>query len=323
MASNEYTARITKWPRLSRPAATTRLAAASRRRRHACRSSRPPSGSSRVRATRTPRWPRSRRRPAWRSRPSTLAFETKSGVLRALWNLLLRGDQGDAPVAERDWYREVAEEPDPERRLWLTARASRTVKTRIAGVLRVIRNAAPVDPDIEALWNRIETDFHANQRAIVEPLGDRAQEGPRRGSRPRTSSGRSTIPTPGTCWSASADGHPRNGSGGSPTPPARSCSGASRGAPRSRRPSRRPPVARPRSRTTRRLSRARPRPRPPRPGRRTGVMACGARISAWRSSDPWLISGVHDRSGADGVHSRCRRRRTPPRRSWSGRVLAV
>src|SRR5438876_7862644 len=36
-----------------------------------------------------------------------VAFETKSGVLRALWNLLLRGDEDDAPVAERDWYRQV------------------------------------------------------------------------------------------------------------------------------------------------------------------------------------------------------------------------
>src|SRR4051795_965787 len=46
-----------------------------------------------------------------------VAFETKSGVLRALWHLLLRGDTGDAPIAERSWYREVVEEPDPERQL--------------------------------------------------------------------------------------------------------------------------------------------------------------------------------------------------------------
>src|SRR5215218_8204529 len=81
-----------------------------------------------------------------------LAFETKSGVLRALWNLLLRGDEGEAPVAERSWYREVIAEQDPERQLRLNARNSRAVKTRIAGVLKVIRNAAPVDPDIGALW---------------------------------------------------------------------------------------------------------------------------------------------------------------------------
>jgi AcrR family transcriptional regulator len=99
-----------------------------------------------------------------------VAFETKSGVLRALWNLLLRGDEGETPVADRSWYREVVEEPEPERQLRLNARNSRAVKTRIAGVLKVIRNAAPVDPEIEALWERIQTEFHANQRAIVESL---------------------------------------------------------------------------------------------------------------------------------------------------------
>src|SRR5437762_3796936 len=40
-----------------------------------------------------------------------LAFETKSGVLKALWHLLLRGDQEDAPVGRRAWYQEVLEEP--------------------------------------------------------------------------------------------------------------------------------------------------------------------------------------------------------------------
>jgi AcrR family transcriptional regulator len=102
-----------------------------------------------------------------------LAFETKSGVLRALWNVLLRGDQGDVPVAQQSWYREVLAEPDPQRQLRLNARNSRAVKTRIAGVLKVVRNAAPVDRDIEALWQRIQTDFHSNQRAVVERLRER------------------------------------------------------------------------------------------------------------------------------------------------------
>src|SRR3954451_18308199 len=66
-----------------------------------------------------------------------VVFETKSGVLRALWNMLLRGDTGDAPIAERSWYREVVEEPDPERQLLLLAHNSRVVNLRIAGVLEV------------------------------------------------------------------------------------------------------------------------------------------------------------------------------------------
>ena len=99
-----------------------------------------------------------------------VAFETKSGILRALWNVLLRGDEDDAPVAERRWYREVVEEPDPERQLRLNARNSRIVKLRIGAVIEVIRAAAPTDPEIEALWSRIQTEFHANQRVIVESL---------------------------------------------------------------------------------------------------------------------------------------------------------
>ena len=99
-----------------------------------------------------------------------VAFETKAGVLRALWNLLLRGDADDAPVAARAWYREALEEPDPERQLRLVARNSRDVKLRIGAVIEVIRAAAPADPEIAALWQRIQTDFQANQRAIVESL---------------------------------------------------------------------------------------------------------------------------------------------------------
>jgi AcrR family transcriptional regulator len=99
-----------------------------------------------------------------------VAFVTKSGLLRALWDLLLKGDQEEAGVAERRWYREVIEEPSPERTLRLLARNSRVVKLRIAGLLEVIRDAASVDSDTAALWSLIQTDFYDNQRSIVESL---------------------------------------------------------------------------------------------------------------------------------------------------------
>ena len=102
-----------------------------------------------------------------------LAFETKSGVLRAVWNALLRGDDDSVPVAEQAWYREVVEEPDPERQLRLNAHNSRLVKGRIGGVLEVIRAAAPSDAEIDALWNRIQTEFHANQAVIVQSLAEK------------------------------------------------------------------------------------------------------------------------------------------------------
>jgi AcrR family transcriptional regulator len=99
-----------------------------------------------------------------------VAFATKSGLLRALWDLRLKGDQDRAGVAERPWYREVIEEPDPERQLRANAANARMVKERIGGVLKILRSAAPVDADAEALWRLIGTDFHDNQRAIVASL---------------------------------------------------------------------------------------------------------------------------------------------------------
>jgi len=99
-----------------------------------------------------------------------VAFGTKSGLLRALWNHLLRDGRDDTPVAQQAWYRELLEEPDAERRLRLAFQTSRAVKLRIAGVLEVIRGAAQVDAEVAALWSRIQTEFHANQRVIVESL---------------------------------------------------------------------------------------------------------------------------------------------------------
>ena len=121
----------TKWPSLSRPTvATTRRAAASR----------PPRRASEILES-------AQRLFEQQGYAATtvaaiaadagvalktvyVAFETKSGVLRALWHVLLRGDDDNVTVQDRDWYREVLAEPDPERQLRLNARNSRVVKQR-------------------------------------------------------------------------------------------------------------------------------------------------------------------------------------------------
>jgi AcrR family transcriptional regulator len=102
-----------------------------------------------------------------------LAFETKSGVLHALWHLLLRGDEEPAPVGERPWFRAVLDEPDPERKLRLNIHNARIVRERIGALLQVLRDAAPTEPEIAALWGRIQAEFYENQRAVVEDLHKR------------------------------------------------------------------------------------------------------------------------------------------------------
>jgi AcrR family transcriptional regulator len=107
-----------------------------------------------------------------------LAFENKSGVLRGLWHLLLRGDRDTVAVGEQDWYRAVLEEPDPQRQLRLNMRNSLMVKTRAGAILEVIRDAASSDPDIGDLWARIQIEFHDNQRAVVQSIADKGALAP-------------------------------------------------------------------------------------------------------------------------------------------------
>src|ERR671935_1810086 len=98
-------------------------------------------------------------------------FGTKAEVLRALWNLRMRGDEELVPMAERPWFREIVEEPDPRRRLALVARNSRIVRDRTAHVTEIVRQAAPADEQIAALWERFQREFYElGVRGIVETL---------------------------------------------------------------------------------------------------------------------------------------------------------
>jgi hypothetical protein len=103
-----------------------------------------------------------------------VAVGTKGGLLRALWNVLLRGDGDDVPMGGRPWYRELHADPDPASRLDRMARQSRAVKERVGPMMAVIREGAAVDDDVAALWARIEREF----RELLAPVaGTLAEEG--------------------------------------------------------------------------------------------------------------------------------------------------
>jgi AcrR family transcriptional regulator len=98
-----------------------------------------------------------------------VVFETKSGLLRAVWHRVLRDGDG-VPVGDQPWFLRVLDEHDPRIQLRLNAQNSREVKERAGPIMEVIRAAAPGDAEIGALWQRIETEFHANQRQVIESL---------------------------------------------------------------------------------------------------------------------------------------------------------
>jgi len=102
-----------------------------------------------------------------------VAYVTKSALLRAVWDRALKGDTDEAPVAQREWYRAILDEPDPTRQIELLATYACAVKQRIGPLLRAIRSAAVIDPDSSDLWHLIQTDFYENQRAIIQAIARR------------------------------------------------------------------------------------------------------------------------------------------------------
>ena len=67
----------------------------------------------------------------------------------------------------------MLEEPDPARQLELNARHAVTVKRRIGALHEVIRAGASVDPEVDSLWDRIQTEFRENQRAIAASIAEK------------------------------------------------------------------------------------------------------------------------------------------------------
>jgi AcrR family transcriptional regulator len=98
------------------------------------------------------------------------AFGTKAGVLHALWNLRVGGDDEPVPVVERPWYRQMLDERDAEGLLRAGARQSRTVKERAGTALRTVREAALTEPAIAELWQRIESEFRLVLAGVAEHL---------------------------------------------------------------------------------------------------------------------------------------------------------
>jgi AcrR family transcriptional regulator len=90
-----------------------------------------------------------------------LAFGTKAGVLHALWDVRLGGDDQPIPVTGRPWYRQLLQADDPHLLVRVVAHRSRAVKDRAGDVLRIVREAAVTEPSLADLWDRIETEFRA------------------------------------------------------------------------------------------------------------------------------------------------------------------
>ncbi|MBA3340099.1 MAG: TetR/AcrR family transcriptional regulator [Geodermatophilaceae bacterium] len=87
------------------------------------------------------------------ARPTVFtAVGPKHMILKMVIDQALAGDEAQIAVADRPWFREALEEPDPRRSLQLHARNLCWIAQRVAPLLRALEAAAAGDPDAAKLW---------------------------------------------------------------------------------------------------------------------------------------------------------------------------
>ncbi len=97
-------------------------------------------------------------------------FKTKRSLLSEVIDVAIAGDDSPAPILERDWVREIRNEPDARRRVEILARNGRLMLERWASIHEVLRGAAAADPEMASLWELNKAQRFAGQREILRIL---------------------------------------------------------------------------------------------------------------------------------------------------------
>jgi len=97
-------------------------------------------------------------------------FKTKRSLLAEVIDVAIAGDDSPAPILERDWVREMRNEPDARRRVEILARNGRLMLERWASIHEVLRGAAAADPEMASLWELNKAQRFAGQREILRIL---------------------------------------------------------------------------------------------------------------------------------------------------------
>src|SRR5947209_20044292 len=79
----------------------------------------------------------------------------------------------DAPVTEQHWWREQITAPSAARQFRLIARNARQIYDRAGPLLELLRSAARVDPEVEAVSRSLEEERHRRSRLSARALVDK------------------------------------------------------------------------------------------------------------------------------------------------------
>jgi AcrR family transcriptional regulator len=97
-------------------------------------------------------------------------FGNKSTVLKEAVDIAAVGDDQPVAVLERPWLDEARAEPDPAKVIALWTAYGRGIVTRVGPIMKVVRDAAAVDPVMAQQWATNETQTASAFRVLAEQL---------------------------------------------------------------------------------------------------------------------------------------------------------
>ena len=136
-------------------------------------------------------------------------FSSKLGILKALLDVSIAGDEEAVPLQDRPHARALFADPDPRRQLSGFAGITGGIMYRAEPAYRILVSAAGSDPDAAELLAEQARQRDQGQEQIARSLARQARYG--RGcvnATPRTSSTRSCLPRSTGCSSVTGAGTP-------------------------------------------------------------------------------------------------------------------
>ena len=102
-------------------------------------------------------------------------FGTKAALFKEVLDVTIAGDDEQVAVADRADAQRIRAEPDARTKLRLYAEGAAVRAERSAGVQLALRNGAPADPAIDALWQRLQTERLTGMTMLARHLVDTDQ----------------------------------------------------------------------------------------------------------------------------------------------------
>jgi AcrR family transcriptional regulator len=97
-------------------------------------------------------------------------FSSKHGILKALFDVSIVGDDEDVPMAERPQVRSLVTGGDAAQQLAGFVQVVVQVNGRVAPLYRILQSAAGTDPDAAALLDDLTRQRQQGQRMISRSL---------------------------------------------------------------------------------------------------------------------------------------------------------